>query len=217
MFGKLGKHPGRDEMLECQLRRRNITDEAVLTAMAAVDRRLFVPDDLRSRAYADGPLPIGYGQTISQPYVVAYMLQKLALTTGARVLEAGSGCGYNAAVLSYLAKQVYSIEIVEQLKELAEANLAKAGIDNVQLRLGDAYYGWPEHAPFDAIILTAATPEIPPPLKQQLKIGGRLLAPVGKSRQKLLMLKKQSQADFEEESLLMVSFVPFTGEAQQNG
>lgn len=205
----------KEEMMEQQLKGRGITDFRVIKAMREVDRKKFVPDDMQEHAYEDGPLPIGKGQTISQPYIVAYMAQELKLEPQAVVMEVGTGCGYNAAVLSRIASHVYSVEIIEWLADLAKENLEKAGIGNVTARYGDGYRGWPEKAPFDTIILTAAPPAIPEPLKQQLKVGGRLLAPVGKTTQKLVLLEKTGEDSFKEKMLLPVSFVPMTGEAQK--
>lgn len=152
-------------MIDSQLKRRDIVDPKVINAMREVDRAKFVPEDLVGRAYEDGPLPIGKEQTISQPYIVAYMAQALKLSKEDIVIEVGTGCGYNAAVLSQIVSHVYSVEIVEWLAELAKENLSNAGIENVSARVGDGYKGWPEKAPFDAIVLTAATAEIPVPLK----------------------------------------------------
>lgn len=205
----------RKEMIEKQLKRRQITDDKVLRAMDTVNRSLFVPEDLQHRTYDDGPLPIGEGQTISQPFIVAYMAQALELDPQDKVLEVGSGCGYNAAVLSRIASEVYSIEIIKWLAELAAKNIAKTGYKNIQLRYGDGYSGWPEKAPFDAIVLTAAPPSIPEPLKQQLKIGGRLIAPVGEDAQKLIRIKRTGEDQFEETTLIDVRFVPMTGKAQR--
>lgn len=205
----------KEEMIENQLKRRGINDPNVLQAMREVDRELFIPPEMRDKAYFDGPLPIGKGQTISQPYIVAYMAQELKLKPDDIVLEIGTGCGYNAAVMSKLVKHVYSIEVIEWLAEYAKENLAATGIENISTRYGDGYKGWPEEAPFDAIALTAAPPAIPGPLKQQLKIGGRLLAPVGVTRQSLNLLERTGQETFKEKELLLVSFVPMTGEAQK--
>lgn len=205
----------KEEMIEKQLKKRGITDPRVLQAMWEVDRKLFIPDDMQNQAYEDRPLPIGKDQTISQPYIVAYMAQELAIGPEDVVLEVGTGCGYNAAVLSRIAKHVYSIEIIEWLALLAEANLQQTGIKNIDTRHGDGYKGWPEKAPFDAIVLTAAPPEIPNPLKEQLKLRGRLLAPVGRVSQKLVMVERISDLDFQQRTLLPVSFVPMTGEAQK--
>lgn len=205
----------KEEMLEKQLKNRGISDSKVLKAMEEIDRSLFVPEEMKPHAYEDRPLPIGKNQTISQPYIVAYMAEKLQPKPTDKVLEVGTGCGYNAAVLSRLVSEVYSVEIIEWLAELAKENLGKTDIDNIQTRHGDGYSGWPEEAPFDAIMLTAAPPYIPEPLKKQLKIGGRLLAPVGKSSQKLVLLTRTGEESFEEKTLLLVSFVPMTGEAEK--
>ena len=205
----------KEEMIEDQLKRRGIHDPAVLRAMWDVDRTLFVPEEMKPHAYEDRPLPIGRDQTISQPYIVAYMAQELRLKAGDTVLEIGAGCGYNAAILSRIASKVYSIEIIEWLAELALENLRNAGVENATTRFGDGYQGWQEKAPFDGITLTAAPPYIPEPLKQQLKIGGRMLAPVGIRSQKLVLLEKTEEEKFREKQLLLVSFVPMTGRAQQ--
>lgn len=204
----------KEKMIEDQLKRRGIKDPRVLQAMQEVDRKDFIPGEMKSRAYEDGPLPIGEGQTISQPYIVAYMAQELKLNPEDKVLEIGTGCGYNAAVLSRLAGHVYSIEIVEWLADLARENLEKTGIKNISTRKADGFKGWPEEAPFDAVILTAAPASIPEPLKEQLKEGGRLLTPVGTSVQRLILLEKTGKNLFKEENLLPVSFVPMTGKAQ---
>lgn len=205
----------KDEMIERQLMARDITDPDVIRAMREVDRSLFVPDDIKELTYEDRALPIGREQTISQPYIVAYMAQMLSLKPDDVVMEVGTGCGYNAAVLSRLAAHVYSVEVIEWLASLAKENLKKAGIENVTSRHGDGYRGWPEKAPFDAIILTAAPPALPEPLKLQLKIGGKLLAPVGEGIQKLVLLERTSQDLFDEKPLIPVQFVPMTGEAQK--
>ncbi len=205
------------EMIERQLKARNIHDSRVLSAMEEVDRSLFVPDDLLHKAYEDRPLPIGRDQTISQPYIVAYMAEQLQLKKTDKVLEVGTGCGYNAAVLSRLAREVFSIEIIAWLADLAKENLEKTGFENITTRHADGYAGWPEKAPFDAIILTAAPPTIPTPLKEQLKVGGRVLAPVGRINQQLLLLHKTGPDSFEEKRLLPVRFVPMTGKADKGG
>ncbi len=205
----------KERMIEDQLKRRGINDPDVLQAMREVDRELFIPPEVRDKAYFDGPLPIGKGQTISQPYIVAYMAQELKLKPDDAVLEIGTGCGYNAAVMSKLVKHVYTIEVIQWLAEYARENLAAAGIENISTRWGDGYDGWPEEAPFDAIALTAAPPAIPETLKQQLKIGGRLLAPVGVSRQSLTLLERTGRESFKEKQLLLVSFVPMTGEGRK--
>lgn len=203
-----------EDMIEQQLKARDITDERVLRAMGKVKREFFVPEEVRPRAYKDGPLPIGRDQTISQPYIVAYMAQALDLKPDHTVLEIGTGSGYNAAVMSRIVSHVYSMEIVEWLAHFGLNNLRAAGIENVSTRYGDGYKGWPEKAPFDRIVLTAATPAIPQPLKDQLKTGGLLLAPVGYSREKLILLKKRSPTDFTEAGLIPVRFVPMTGQVQ---
>jgi protein-L-isoaspartate(D-aspartate) O-methyltransferase len=205
------------DMIEFQLKGRGISDPDVLQAMEEVDRSLFVPEEQQDKAYEDRPLPIGKDQTISQPYIVAYMAEQLQLKKAEKVLEVGTGCGYNAAVVSRLVKQVYSVEIIEWLADLAKENLAKTGYKNITTKHGDGYSGWKEEAPFDAIFLTAAPPSIPKPLKDQLKIGGRLLAPVGRLNQKLVMLYKTGEDDFEEKTLLPVRFVPMTGRAHKGG
>jgi protein-L-isoaspartate(D-aspartate) O-methyltransferase len=204
----------KEEMIERHLKGRDITDPRVIRAMQEVDRSLFVPDDMFQHAYEDRALPIGKGQTISQPYIVAYMAQELRLAPDAVVMEVGTGCGYNAAVLSRIVSHVYSVEVIEWLTYLAKANLERAGIKNVSTRFGDGYNGWPEAAPFDAIILTAAPPQIPEPLKLQLKIGGRLLAPVGRDMQNLVLLERTGEDFFDQRTLIPVQFVPMTGQAQ---
>ncbi len=176
---------------------------------------MFVPDDLKDQTYNDSALPIGMNQTISQPFIVAYMAQALRLSPEEVVLEVGTGCGYNAAVLSRIVSHVYSVEVIEWLVRVAAVNLNKAGIQNVSTRLGDGYLGWPEAAPFDAIVLTAAPPVIPEPLMYQLKIGGRLLAPVGTNLQRLFMLVRVKENYFDQRELIPVKFVPMTGEAQR--
>lgn len=204
-----------ENMIQSQLRARDIHDPRVLQAMHEVDRALFVPYHIRHRAYDDAALPIGQNQTISQPYIVAYMAQGLDLQPLDKVLEIGTGCGYNAAVLSKLADQVYSVEIIQWLWQLALDNLQSAGITNVTTCHDDGYKGWPEHAPFDKIILTAAAPYVPEPLKQQLAIGGKLMVPVGTGFQKLILLEKLEENVFEEHHLINVRFVPLTGKVQR--
>ncbi len=208
-------HFKKREMLEVHLKRRGITDPEVLRAMAEVDRTLFIPEELRAHAYADQPLPIGGNQTISQPYIVAFMAQALHPRPDDIVLECGAGCGYGAAVLSRIVKQVYTVEILPELAIRARRNLEQAGIDNVEVREGDAFMGWPERAPFDAMVLTAAPAAIPKPLREQLRVGGRLLAPIGGDIQDLVLLTKTDEEHFREETLLPVRFVPMTGRAQQ--
>jgi len=204
-------------MVEQQLAspRRGISDPAVLKAMAAVPRHEFVPEELQPYAYDDRPLPIGYAQTISQPYVVAFMTEKLQPKSSDRVLEIGTGSGYQAAVLSLLANEVYSIEIVEPLARRAASDLARLGYDNVKLRYGDGYKGWPEAAPFDAIIVTCAPDHVPKPLIDQLRDGGRMIIPVGERGDQMLYLLKKHGSTLQREAVLPVRFVPMTGATEQ--
>lgn len=187
-------------------------DASVLEAMRRVPRHAFVPADLRELAYDDRPLPIGHGQTISEPYIVALMTDLLRLAPRGRVLEIGTGSGYQAAVLAELGHQVYTIEIVPDLAEQAVKRLSDLGYDAVHLRDGDGYLGWPEAAPFDAIVVTAATPQIPPPLLEQLKPGGRMVIPIGAAFlvQQLMLIEKLSDGTVRTEALLPVAFVPLT-------
>lgn len=189
----------------------------VLQAMREIPRHEFVPPNVRAQAYQDRPLPIGYGQTISQPFIVALMTDLLELQPGDTVLEIGTGSGYQAAVLSPLAEQVYSIEIVPELGERAGEVLDALDFANVETKIADGYYGWPEEAPFDAIVVTAAASHIPPPLVQQLKPGGRMIIPIGGafSAQQLMLVEKQSDGSVTTRQLLPVQFVPFIGAAQQ--
>ncbi len=199
---------------------RDISDPAVLRAMGEVPREYFVPSDLQSAAYEDRPLPIGYGQTISQPYIVAKMTELLGLEPQHRVLEIGTGCGYQTAVLARVAAQVYSIEVVPPLARMAARTLAALPleVDNVTLRQGDGYAGWPEEAPFDGIIVTCAPPQVPPLLVEQLAENGRLVVPVGVEGgpQKLLRLRRRG-GEVDEEIVIPVVFVPMTGVAQTAG
>ncbi len=185
----------------------------VMQAMAAVPRHEFVPMEVRHLAYADRPLPIGHGQTISQPYIVALMTELAEVQPDDVVLEVGTGSGYQAAVLATLARQVYSIEIIPELGQRAETDLRRLGYANVQVRIGDGYHGWPEHAPFAAILVTAAPEQVPQPLLDQLRPGGRLVIPVGVSgqTQSLKLLRKDEQGNLIEEDVLPVGFVPLTG------
>ena len=196
------------------LKRKGITDKAVLEAMMTVPRHQFVPELQRLHSYADHPLPIGHGQTISQPFIVAYMCQALRLSSSEKVLEIGTGSGYHAAVLSLLCDKVYTIEIIPALGRSAKKLLSGLGYENIEIKIGDGYQGWEKHAPFDAIILTAAPPQIPQPLIDQLDLGGRLLAPVGVGWQELVLIEKSEQG-LKETSLLPVAFVPMTGEAER--
>jgi len=204
-------------MVAQQVRGRDITDAAVLTAMATVPRHLFVPESSLTEAYADKALPIGHGQTISQPYVVALMTELLDLGPDDRVLEIGTGSGYHTAVLSRVAGEVYSIEIIEGMSKEAAARLARLGYDNVHLRAGDGYLGWPEQAPFDAIILTAAPPRIPQPLIDQLKVGGRMVAPVGGGYIQDLQVITKTADGIEKRPVIPVVLVPMTGQVREDG
>jgi protein-L-isoaspartate(D-aspartate) O-methyltransferase len=194
---------------------RGIRDRRVLEAMGEVPRHEFVPEPYRKSAYEDRPLPIGHGQTISQPYVVAFMTEKLAPKPTDRVLEIGTGSGYQAAVLSKLVAEVDTIEIVEPLARRAEADLQRLGFKNVHVRAGDGYQGWPEHAPFDAIIVTCAPDHVPDPLVAQLKEGGRMVIPVGPETDQQLYLLKKRDGKIERESVLPVRFVPMTRTAAE--
>jgi protein-L-isoaspartate(D-aspartate) O-methyltransferase len=200
-------------MVEEQIVRHGITDSATLRAMRTVPRHLFVPDDVRALAYLNRPLPIGNDQTISQPFIVAFMTAQLHLTPRSRVLEVGTGSGYQAAVLAELAGEVYTIEIVAPLADSARARLARLGYRRVHTRTGDGYAGWPEAAPFDAIIVTAAPDSVPPPLVAQLKPGGRMVIPVGAAGrvQVLQLIEKAADGRTTTRSLLHVRFVPLTG------
>jgi protein-L-isoaspartate(D-aspartate) O-methyltransferase len=202
----------RARMVEEQIESRGVRDARVLAAMRAVPRHEFVPEHLRERAHDDRPLRIEAGQTISQPYIVALMTELAQVKPGARVLEVGTGSGYQAAVLAELGAEVYSIEIVRELAETARERLSRLGY-RVHLRHGDGYAGWPEHAPFDAIVVTAAPPSIPPPLEAQLTPSGRLVVPVGEGYQKLTVVQRTEQG-FSRRSVLPVRFVPMTGKAQ---
>jgi len=202
----------RMNMVEQQIAARNIRDEAVLRAMRQAQRHLFVPEAQVSNAYQDRPLPIGHGQTISQPYIVALMTELVRPQADSKVLEIGAGSGYQAAVLAEIVAHVYTVEIVEPLSRWARERLAKAGYDNVSVKHADGYHGWPEQAPFDAIVVTAAAPYIPPPLIEQLKPGGRMIIPVGSPfrTQQLILLEKDAEGDVSTRNVLAVRFVPFT-------
>ena len=199
----------RERMVAEQLAGRDIRDARVLDAMRKVPRHLFVPVSMRDSAYQDSPLPIGNDQTISQPYIVAYMTQALELKPSHKVLEIGTGSGYQAAVLGELAAQVYTIEIVGELAQRATKALADAGYKNIHVRHGDGYAGWPEHAPFDAIMVTAAPDHVPDPLIQQLAPGGRMIIPVGTTYQELRLIQK-TETGLVERSTIPVRFVPLT-------
>jgi protein-L-isoaspartate(D-aspartate) O-methyltransferase len=203
----------RARMVEAQIEARGVKDPRVLEAMRTVPRHRFVPEAYRARAYEDRPLPIGEGQTISQPYMVAVMTELLELEPDDRVLEIGTGSGYQAAVLSELVDAVYSIEIVPELAERARKLLAADGYDDVVVITGDGYKGLTEHAPFDAIIVTAAPEKVPQPLLEQLAVGGSLVIPVG-GRSQWLKVLERTEAGFETKTMFQVRFVPMTGEAQ---
>lgn len=200
----------RTRMVNEQLKARDIRNERVLDAMLNVPRHLFIPESARDGAYGDFPVPIGHGQTISQPYIVAFMTQALDVGPGDRVLEIGTGSGYQAAVLSGLAKEVFTIEIIEPLAGRARATLLDLGYRNVQVRAGNGYLGWPEYAPYDRIIVTAAPEDVPPALVEQLKIGGLMAIPVGVGDQELRILRRVP-AGLETITTLPVRFVPMTG------
>jgi protein-L-isoaspartate(D-aspartate) O-methyltransferase len=196
-------------------RGRDITNARVLAVLGRVPRHEFVPERVRNQAYEDHPLPIGYGQTISQPYIVAFMTEKLDPQPKDRMLEIGTGSGYQAAVLAELVARVYTIEIVEPLAERARADLQRLGYTNVLVRAGDGYLGWPDAAPFDAIIVTCAPDKVPQPLIEQLKDGGRMIIPIGETwEQQLVLLRKRGQR-LEQTAVLPVRFVPMTGAAQR--
>jgi len=205
----------RREMVANQIRARGVENPMVLAAMGRVPRHEFVPSGLHSLAYADRPLPIGHGQTISQPFIVAFMTEALRPAPVDKVLEIGTGSGYQAAVLAEIVAQVYSIEIVKPLGERAREDLARLGYANVHVRVGDGYEGWPENAPFDAIIVTCSPEQIPQPLVDQLRDGGRMIIPVGTQAggQDLYLLEKRG-GKVVKQSILPVRFVPMTGKAQ---
>jgi len=211
MFLKL-----RSDMVRDQLAKRGIKDDLVLKAMGKIPRHLFVAKSLSGKAYNDHPLPIGEGQTISQPYVVALMTEALGLRLTDRVLEIGTGSGYQAAVLAELVSEVYSIEIIESLERDASKLLSGLGYSNVKTKYADGYFGWEEHAPFDAIIITASANHVPPPLIKQLKEGGRLIIPLGSTLYfQTLTLIKKARGELEVEQMGGVAFVPMTGETQR--
>jgi protein-L-isoaspartate(D-aspartate) O-methyltransferase len=205
----------RQHMVQEQLMPRGIHEERVLAAMAKVPREEFVPREARFAAYTDQPLPIGYGQTISQPFVVAFMTEQLQLKRNDRVLEIGTGSGYQAAILAELAAEVYTIEIIEPLAKKAEATLKRLGYKNVHVKAGDGYKGWPENAPFDAVIVTCAPDHVPQPLVDQMKEGGRMIIPVGGLGEQELYLLEKKNGQLEKRAVLPVRFVPMTGQASQ--
>ena len=206
----------KEEMI-LHFRWRKVTNEKVLGVMKKVPREEFIPENLRNRAYDDTPLPIGEGQTISQPYIVAFMTQALQLKPTDKVLEIGTGSGYQAAISSELAQEVYTIEIVPELAKSAEERLQKLGYKNIHVKAGDGYLGWPEAAPFNAIILTASPPKVPKPLQEQLAEGGLLIVPLGSDErfQELVLYTKRNGKFLESERLLPVAFVPMTGKVRE--
>jgi protein-L-isoaspartate(D-aspartate) O-methyltransferase len=203
----------RQRMVQQQLMARGIHEERVLAAMAKVPREEFVPPSSRVESYEDGPLPIGQGQTISQPYIVAFMTEQLQPKRNDRVLEVGTGSGYQAAILAELVAEVYTIEIIEPLAKSAEAALQRLGYKNVHVKTGDGYKGWPEHAPFDSITVTCAPDHVPQPLVDQLKEGGRMIIPVGAFGDQELYLLEKKDGELQRRAVLPVRFVPMTGEA----
>jgi protein-L-isoaspartate(D-aspartate) O-methyltransferase len=214
-FGERTKE--RQQMVHQQMKLRGTSDPNVLAAMQAVPRHAFVLPQYQGQAYADYPLPIDHNQTISQPYIVAFMTEALALDPNDRVLEIGTGSGYQAAVCAEIAKEVYSIEIIEPLAQSAAKRLKDLGYENVHVRGGDGFFGWPEHAPFDAIIGTAAAGRIPPPLLEQLKVKGRMILPQEDDQgfQYLIMITKASDGKIQRKTILPVRFVPMTGEVNK--
>lgn len=204
----------RKEMIVRQIRARGVKDARILDAMTRVERHLFVPQGLEKAAYNDNPLTIGEGQTISQPYIVALMTELAEIRPDSKVLEVGTGSGYQTAVLCVLAKQVFSLEIIPSLGKAAEERLHALGYLNVKVRIGDGYQGWPEEAPFDAILVAAAPDHIPQPLVEQLKIGGRLVIPLGEFYQDLAVITR-TENGMEQEKIIPVRFVPMTGKAEK--
>lgn len=197
----------RKEMVEYQIRRRGVKDRKVLKAMLKVPRHLFVPEQMKELAYGDEPLPIGEGQTISQPYIVAYMTEALRLRGRERVLEIGTGSGYQTAILAEIVREVYTVELIPELSARARAVLEKLGYRNIQFRVGDGTLGWPEHAPFDAILVSAAPASVPPALVEQLKTGGQMIIPVGTDFQELVLVTRK-ETGWDEQRLIGVRFVP---------
>lgn len=206
----------RQDMVEYDIKRRGIKDKRVLDAMLKIPRHLFVADAYKEYAYVDHPLPIEAGQTISQPYIVALMTEAIKLKPTDRVLEIGTGSGYQAAVLGEIAKEVYTIEIKKVLAEKSAKLLKEIGYKNIQVKYGDGYFGWKEHAPFDAIIITAAANKVPEPLIKQLKEGGRMILPLDKTRsyQSLTIFRKKNKKIIKEE-MIPVRFVPMTGKVRE--
>lgn len=198
----------RKKMVESQIMKRGVHDQRVLDAILKVERHIFVPRELKELAYTDQPLPIGKGQTISQPYIVALMSELAEIKSNDRVLEIGTGSGYQAAILAELSKEVYTIEIIPELAEKAEGLLRGLGYKNIKVKQGDGYLGWPEYAPFDAIIVTAAPPEVPEELVNQLSEGGRMVIPVGEMGNQMLRLLIKQSGKVVEKDVIPVRFVP---------
>lgn len=212
-FESAARAAERKAMVATQVEARAVSDERVLEAMRRVPRHEFVPEQVKGRAYDDTPLPIGHGQTISQPFIVGFMTERLDLEPGDRVLEVGTGSAYQAAILAELVREVVSVEIVEPLARSAAARLERLGYRNVTVLHGDGYYGYEAAAPFDAIIVTAAASHVPPPLVEQLRPGGRIAIPVGRGwTQNLLLVEKDDAGDTSTRNLMAVRFVPLTGE-----
>jgi len=207
----------RERMVKEQIASRDVTDPHVLAAMRKVPRHEFVPEKARSSAYADSPLPIGHGQTISQPYIVALMTELVQLKPGGNALEVGTGSGYQAAVLAEISTNVFTIEIIEPLAKSATERLKRLGYDTVQVKFADGYFGWKEHAPFDAIVVTAAADHVPPPLIEQLKPGGRMVIPLGSlfHVQWLVLVEKDADGKVRTRNITPVAFVPFTRELRR--
>jgi protein-L-isoaspartate(D-aspartate) O-methyltransferase len=197
----------RKSMVSTQIKSRGIKDAQVLEAMEKVSRHVFVPENMRKFAYKDEPLPIGKGQTISQPYIVAYMTEVLQLTNNGKVLEVGTGSGYQAAILAEIADEVFTVEIIDELSKSAQEVLLAEGYTNIHFRIGDGASGWEKNAPYDAIIVTAAPPEVPSALQDQLKVGGRMVVPVGDAFQELVLIVREKRR-FRKKKLLPVRFVP---------
>lgn len=198
-------------MVASQIEARGVKDEKVLEAMRNVLRHMFVPEKMKSYAYKDEPLPIGEGQTISQPYIVAYMTEVLQLRGGDRVLEVGTGSGYQAAILAEIVKEVFTVEVVGELSQRAQEVLRNLGYENIHFKIGDGTLGWKEHAPYDAIMVTAAPAKVPSALQEQLEIGGRMIIPVGSMFQELVLVRREKKK-FKKKKLLPVRFVPLISE-----
>lgn len=201
----------RSEMVESQIKRRGINDERVLQAFRTIPRHFFVPEVYQADAYADHPLPIGNGQTISQPYIVALMTSNLKLKGDEKVLEIGTGSGYQTAILANLVKEVHSVERISQLSDLAERNLRVLGMENINLHVGDGSLGWPDDAPYDRVLITAAAPEIPEIILEQLKINGRIVVPIGGRWRQMLEVWVKEKKQIKKEQILPVVFVPLRG------